>query len=84
MADLVVLMLVMWDNGLWSHIVDSTAPNFLLHTRMLRHDSVGYAKVNELELHSSADEVLRLEVVVDHTLFVDHLHVHVHAQIPYI
>ena len=73
MADLVVVLLFICDNRFGSHVVGGTTPNFLLHTRMLGHDSIGYAKVNELKLHPPADKVLGLEVIVYYTLFMNHL-----------
>ena len=73
MADLVVVMLFIRDNRFGSHVVGGTTSNFLLYARMLRHDPIGYAKVNELKLHPPADKVLGLEVIVDYTLFMNHL-----------
>lgn len=73
MAYLEVVLLLMRGNCLGCHIVDSARPDLLFNACVLSHDSVGYAEVDEFELQSAADKILWLEVIVNHTLLVNHL-----------
>ena len=73
MVYLKVVLVLVCCYGLWCHVVDGATADVSLDARLLRLDAVGYPKVDELQPCSDADKVLRLQVVVDDPLVVDHL-----------
>lgn len=68
-----IIILLICLNGLWRHVVDGPTSDVSLYTGFLGLNPIGYSKINQAQLETNTDEILRLEIVVDHSLIMNHL-----------